>query len=327
MKSPLVFIVIVSYNGKKHLEFCLPTLVAQDYDNFKIFIADNNSTDGVEEWLKIKFPTVYCMRQKNNIGMGAMNEVLTWPNQNGIEENPKYIFVAGWDLKFEPRTITHSVKAMESNSNVGVLGYDVIGLFEWVEASELDKKVKEWTENMIWDVNWVPGACSFYRKELLDKIGFLDPVYFAYSEEDDIQYRIRKTGFRTVLINTFCWQDAKVGVIPRERATYLHFRNKIRFHTKMKGFLWGMRIAISILNTACSPFVNLDLSLRVNQRSRPYGFLKNLKIWSKAFYWNLKNLKATLKSGVECREKIQKGKIYFNQLNPNRETNINNHDI
>lgn len=315
MSNPTVHIVIVSYNGKHNLEFSLPTLLNQEYPNFKIFIAGNNSTDGTEEWLKENYPSVHYINQSENIGMGAMNDVLTWPKENGILEDADYIFVAGWDLKFEPNTITRSVEVMESNRSIGVLGYEVIGLFEWADPEELEEKAKEWEETKIRDVNWVPGACSFYRKGLLDQIGFLDPVYFAYAEEDDIQYRIRQSNFRTVIINTYCWQDVKVGVIPKARACYLNFRNTIRFHTKTKGIIFGLRVAFSILNTACNPFIKLDVSIRVNQRKRPFGFFKNLNIWTNAFFWNVIHLNETLRSGKDNNQKILMGKKYFNSIN------------
>lgn len=314
MRNPVVHIIIVSYNGKENLKFSLPTLLNQDYDNYKIFIADNNSTDGTKEWLNDNYPEVFYLNQQNNIGMAAMNEVLTWPKQNGIDEEADYIFVAGWDLKFEPRTISHSVNVMKSNPKIGVLGYEVIGLFEWADPSELEDKAKEWKESTYYDTNWVPGACSFYSKRLLDHIGFLDPVYFAYAEEDDLQYRVKQSGFKTVIINTYCWQDAKVGVIPKERACYLNFRNTMRFCIKKNGLLFGMRVAIALLNTACNPFVNLDLSNRVNQRKRPFGFFKNLKIWLRAFWWNIINISQTLNARKENIQQINLGKQYFNQI-------------
>ena len=49
---PLVAINILSYNGKKYLKSCLESALNQDYSNFKIFIADNNSNDGTVECLK-----------------------------------------------------------------------------------------------------------------------------------------------------------------------------------------------------------------------------------------------------------------------------------
>lgn len=317
MKSPIVHIIVVSYNGKENLKFSLPSLINQEYENFKIFIADNNSTDGTKEWLEENFPEVYFLNQKQNIGMAAMNEVLTWPKQNGIEEEADYIFVAGWDLIFEPRTIKHSVEVMENDITIGVLGYQALGLREFVPQSELVLKTKEWKKHTYYDTNWVPGACSFYNKILLDHIGFLDPVYFAYSEEDDIQYRVRQSGFRTVIINTYCWVDYSIGVIPKEKASYLNFRNTIRFCIKKSGLFFGIRVAISILNIACNPFVKIDISNRVNQRKRPFGFFKNLKIWLSAFLWNISNIFETLKARKDNIEKINRGKQYFNQISNN----------
>ncbi len=49
---PLVAINILTYNGKKYLKACLESALSQDYSNFKIFIVDNNSSDGTVEALK-----------------------------------------------------------------------------------------------------------------------------------------------------------------------------------------------------------------------------------------------------------------------------------
>lgn len=316
MQTPIVHVVIVSYNGRHNLEYALPSLVNQDYSNFKIFVADNNSNDGTKEWLSLNFPQVKLIEQSKNIGMAAMNDVLSWPKENGVDEVADYIFVAGWDLVFDRRCISHAVEAMNENKGLGVIGFEVLGLFEWVDLSELEKRSSQWIETKITDVTWVPGACSFYRGELIRQIGFLDPVYFIYAEEDDMQFRIRACRFRTAIINTPCWQNVRESAIPLKISSYLFFRNSIRYHIKNTNLRFGIRVALSLLFTACSPFHKLDLNIRVNQRKRPYGVLKNFTIWLKAFSWNILNISETLESSNTAKQKVILGKILFNTLNP-----------
>lgn len=51
-KNPKVNIILAAYNGKKHLQKQLDSLLAQTYDNIDIYIRDDGSTDGTVEFLK-----------------------------------------------------------------------------------------------------------------------------------------------------------------------------------------------------------------------------------------------------------------------------------
>lgn len=54
--SPLVIIVILNYNGWSDTIECLESILKSDYNNFKIVLVDNDSTDGsilkIKEWAK-----------------------------------------------------------------------------------------------------------------------------------------------------------------------------------------------------------------------------------------------------------------------------------
>ena len=57
-KTPLVSIIIVNFNGKHHLEKCLPSLNAIDYSNVETILVDNNSTDGSIEFVEKSFSSI-----------------------------------------------------------------------------------------------------------------------------------------------------------------------------------------------------------------------------------------------------------------------------
>ena len=46
------------------------------------------------------------------------------------------------------------------------------------------------------EVDWVPGAFSIIRAEVLRKIGLFDPRFFLYAEEVDLCRRIKKAGYQ-----------------------------------------------------------------------------------------------------------------------------------
>ena len=53
-ECPLVSVIIVNYNGKKHSEKCLDSLFKIDYKNYEVIMVDNNSSDKSVEFIKRK---------------------------------------------------------------------------------------------------------------------------------------------------------------------------------------------------------------------------------------------------------------------------------
>ena len=46
-----VSVVIVTWNGLRHLQRCLPALAGQPGVEFETIVVDNGSTDGTAEWI------------------------------------------------------------------------------------------------------------------------------------------------------------------------------------------------------------------------------------------------------------------------------------
>ena len=51
-------IVIPNWNGRHMLEFCLPSLSSQNYQDFTVFVIDNGSSDDSIEYLRSSHPGV-----------------------------------------------------------------------------------------------------------------------------------------------------------------------------------------------------------------------------------------------------------------------------
>ncbi|MFM9816101.1 glycosyltransferase family 2 protein, partial [Streptomyces scabiei] len=51
-----VAIVILNFNGKKHLADFLPSVLATSYENATVYVADNGSTDDSVAFLLSNFP-------------------------------------------------------------------------------------------------------------------------------------------------------------------------------------------------------------------------------------------------------------------------------
>lgn len=67
--KPVVGILLTNYNHMMYIEQCLECLLNQTYKNIRIFIYDDNSTDGSFEYIsKLKDDRIVIYRNERNIG-------------------------------------------------------------------------------------------------------------------------------------------------------------------------------------------------------------------------------------------------------------------
>ena len=59
--TPTATILVLNYNGRKHLEGCLPSLAQLDYPQASVTVVDNGSTDGSLEYLRRAHPGVQVL--------------------------------------------------------------------------------------------------------------------------------------------------------------------------------------------------------------------------------------------------------------------------
>ena len=70
-----VAVIVVNWNGLRHLEACLSSLVDQTYPHFEVVMVDNGSSDGSVDFVRARFPPVRIIRNEENLGFAAGNNV------------------------------------------------------------------------------------------------------------------------------------------------------------------------------------------------------------------------------------------------------------
>lgn len=80
IEQPLVSIIMACYNSIKTIDESISSVINQDYKNFELIIADDNSTDGTYEFIISKYSSsdkVKIIRNEYNKGVsGARNSAL-----------------------------------------------------------------------------------------------------------------------------------------------------------------------------------------------------------------------------------------------------------
>src|ERR1700743_92396 len=74
---PKVAVVILNWNGVKHLQQFLPSVMTSIYPNLDIIVGDNASSDGACEFLTKESPSIRIIQNDQNYGFtGGYNRVL-----------------------------------------------------------------------------------------------------------------------------------------------------------------------------------------------------------------------------------------------------------
>lgn len=133
---PLVSVHVITYNQAHLIHETLQSILAQDYENIEIVLADDGSTDGTAEII-----LDYARQYPSKITplVGGQNIGITGNSNRGLKEcRGKYIAFIGGDDLFLPSKISTQVKYMEVNSECA-LSYHDLDVFQ----SETDKTIRK----------------------------------------------------------------------------------------------------------------------------------------------------------------------------------------
>ena len=206
---PSVSVVIVTWNGRALLERFLPSVLATDYPDLEVVIAENASTDGTAQWLSARHPGVVVVRHEENLLFAegnnravphARGEVVVFLN-NDVEVPP------GWLRPLAEAVSQEGVAAAQPK----LLQMDR-RTFEYAGAAGgfLDRYGFPFTRGRIFeameedrgqyddarDVAWATGAALAVRREAFVDAGGFDAAFGMHMEEIDLCWRLWRGGWR-----------------------------------------------------------------------------------------------------------------------------------
>src|SRR5688572_10045081 len=93
---PDVSLVIVSWNGRQHLEACLAAVAAQQGVAFETIVVDNGSSDGTPAFVRERYPWVRLVALAGNRGYAGGN------NAGAREARGRYLVFLNNDTAPDP---------------------------------------------------------------------------------------------------------------------------------------------------------------------------------------------------------------------------------
>ena len=203
-----VTVIIPNWNGRAHLERCLPAVFAQTYPDFEVVVVDNASTDGSVKWVRERFPGVRLITNDRNLGFARAN------NQAIRATTAPYIATLNNDTQVDSAWLSRLVEAAASDAGVGMVASKI--LYSQPPhpmdsaGIELDRAGFAWNryngqpenpeEREPYEVFGPSAAAALYRREMLDDVGLFDESYFAYYEDVDLAWRARLRGWRCLYV-------------------------------------------------------------------------------------------------------------------------------
>lgn len=289
--APLVCIIILNYNGRRHLEYCLPSVLTTDYPNLHVLVVDNASKDDSVAWMQTHYPTLDLVRAPTNCGWSGGNNLGL---ARAKELNAQYVILNNNDVKIDPRWVTEAVRAVEQNERVGAVCFRIMEPRGGPEDAGFPQAVKEWQQLAVHEQKHMDGILLL-PMAVLDQIGWIDEGFFAYCEDNDLEHRLRTAGYRILGTNIPLWHygGGYLGQVPL-RSAALQMRGDFRLALKHGSvgqvlYEWVRHLAI-----ACTPFLKFSPHDAVKRRLRPSNIFVNFGLWVYATVWNIWHLPQTL---------------------------------
>ncbi|MGH9183272.1 MAG: glycosyltransferase family 2 protein, partial [Acidimicrobiales bacterium] len=205
--------VVVSYNVRDLLLGCIASLRADGVE--RIVVVDNASRDGSAAAAAALGEGVEVVTLPRNLGFAA------GANRGVARTDTPYVAVMNPDLVVEPGATKVLVEALERDPDLAVVGPRVdtpagevypsartfpdLGVaaghaflhFLW-PANPYSRRYRltDWDHGAAATVDWVAGTYLLARRRAWDQVGGFDEGYFMYTEDVDLCWRLRRSGWR-----------------------------------------------------------------------------------------------------------------------------------
>lgn len=267
-------VIILNWNGAKHLRTYLPSVVNHT-PNARIIVADNGSTDESLEMLKKDFPSVKTIVLDQNYGFAE-------GYNRAIEQvDSEYIVLLNSDVEVTENWLEPLLDYMDAHPDIaavqpkirsdrqrsffehaGAAGGFLNALgYPYCRGRVLWKTEEDHGQyDDIIEVDWTSGACMCVRTQIYKESGGLDAAFFAHMEEIDLCWRMRNKGWRLACIPQSTVYHLGGGALSYDnpRKTYLNHRNNLLMIYKNKKHPYGVLFVRFFLDYSAAFFYLLQ---------------------------------------------------------------------
>ena len=213
MPDQSIAVVIVSFNVRDELDACLASFVGHTHPfSTTVVVVDNGSTDGTQEMLREKWPTIQLIESGENLGFARAN------NTGVRASSGEFVLFLNPDTIVPPGSIPSLVRGLAAQPDaaaagprlkdehgfpelsfgwtigpLGELRQKVIGTLYNLRVRWMVRTVDAWSRSA-GEREWVSGAALLVRRKDLESVGLFDERFFMYTEDVDLCLALRARG-------------------------------------------------------------------------------------------------------------------------------------
>ena len=199
---PKVYVIVLNWNGWSDTAACLSSLQQLSYENFRVVVVDNDSTDDSCARLRAAFPWANVVEAGKNLGFaGGCN----FGMRPALVDGAEFVWLLNNDTTVAPDALTALVDKALSAPDIGAVGSAIY-------CAHDPEQLESWGGGRInfilgrsrpllmpvadERVEFITGASLLLSRKVIETVGQLDEGFFMYWEDADYCLRLRDAGWR-----------------------------------------------------------------------------------------------------------------------------------
>jgi GT2 family glycosyltransferase len=192
-------IIIPTFNGLPLLKECVDSIRKNTSVPFEIIVVDNGSQDGTIE---------YCYRERLKLVSMPMNRGFPVACNYGLHiATGNALMLLNNDTVVTPNWLDNLLRCLYSSEDIGMVG-PVTNYASgkqqiqepFTNIADMVVKYNKPDPTLWQETARLVGICLLFKREMLDKVGFMDERFSpGHFEDDDLCYRARLAGYRLLI--------------------------------------------------------------------------------------------------------------------------------
>jgi GT2 family glycosyltransferase len=270
---PTVAIIVLNWNAFEDTYYCIKSLKKVTYQNFSIILVDNDSTDGSYEKLKNEFPEIEVLQSGYD---GGYAYGTNYGAKAALKQNAEYVMYLNNDTEVEPDFLDRIMDVFNNYENVGIVSSKILYMHDKKTLYCAGGKFRKFMcagrnkfqgldavdhANEIEEIDFAEGCCMTIKREVFEKIGFMNDEYFMYF--DDIDYSVRAIKHFKLYYTPYSilYHKTGAGLTWTDFTAFYYYyftRNRINFYKNFFPLYWQMySVFYSVLISLPKTFVIL----------------------------------------------------------------------
>jgi N-acetylglucosaminyl-diphospho-decaprenol L-rhamnosyltransferase len=182
-------IVIVTLKSDKVIHNCIKSIKL----NIPIIVIENSKNLKFKQELESQYKNVECILTQSNLGMGAGNNI-------GIKNaKTNYVMILNPDVILEENALDKIYLASKQIENFSIMA-PISSNENYPNFKILKDKNNNINKNLAFKVDYIDGYAMLLDKSKFKDNIFFDENFFLYLENDDLCFRVNKSGGNIFII-------------------------------------------------------------------------------------------------------------------------------